>query len=64
MKKNKSFPVVFLLMAAIIGFRLFKDYIPETGEFKNNGLAIIYAITFTLCIILSIRILFFGKKQG
>ena len=43
------------IVAIIVGRALYKEYDPETGEFKNIGLALIYAIVFVASVFILVR---------
>ena len=55
MKRKKSLNFFFLITAAILGPSLYKLYDFESRTFENNGLAIIYSITFLFSIFLLIK---------
>jgi len=55
MKNKKSLNFIFLIIAIILGWTLFKQFDLENLKFKHNGLAIIYIVVFAFSIYFLVR---------
>lgn len=55
MQTKKSLSFVGLIVAIIVGRALYREYDAAAGAFKNNGLAVIYFLTFAVALYLLIR---------
>lgn len=50
MENKKSLNFFFVIIAAILGWTLFKQFDFKTLKFEHTGLAIVYMITFAFAI--------------
>lgn len=55
MDKKKGVNFIFIIIAFILGMRLFKDFDFETASFKKPALDIIFLITFIVSIYFIIK---------
>ena len=55
MENKKSQPVIFIILAIIIGVALYKQIDFQTFKVEKPALSVVYAITFIFCIVAIIR---------
>ncbi|MCE6991232.1 hypothetical protein [Dyadobacter sp. CY323] len=53
--EQKGLPVVFTMLAVVVGVALYKEFDFETFRFKKVGLGIVYLVTFVGMVIAIVR---------